>query len=153
MSDPRRRWMEDIKDTLDEQCFRWETLADGHSIRVYPKMPGQALVMINTGTDRTAQLNTISRLRRIGVYIPHKNEKPKQPPEPSMPNPLTPAAVKANGHAPQDDAPKPLNPFDQVRKHIDEALNSLAAASEVLADVERGQAKLHQLRDLLREAL
>ena len=40
-----------------------------------------------------------------------------------------------------------------VRAKIDQALDCLAEASEMLSELEKGAAKMNQLRELLREAL
>ena len=144
--------MEDVRDYLDEQRFRYETLSDGKSFKVFPKTSHQPLVVVHTSHDPYAVRNVYSQLRRIGVEIPHRAQKAKSPPELS-----NMSVIKTNGHTPVQAAPPaappPESPYAQIRTHIDAALDHLAEAQTMLNQCEAGSRKLNQLRELLRDGL
>ena len=147
----RYRWMDDVLDLVDEQQFRHEKLSDGHSFKVFPKGPGLPIVMVRASSAPYAYKNVHAHLRRIGVEIPHRSQKAKPENRPMRPNTQSPPPPATNGH--DTSPPKPVNNFEAVRAKIDQALDCLAEASEMLSELEKGAAKMNQLRELLREAL
>jgi hypothetical protein len=141
--------MEDVRDYLDEQQFRYETLNDGKSFKVFPKTSHQPLVMVRTSHDPNAVKNVHAQLRRIGVEIPHRAQKAKEPTMTTL--------TRTNGHGPLQTLPPAevvqQSPFATIRHHIDAALDHLAEAQEMLNHQEARSAKLNQLRELLRDGL